>query len=380
MSVGAEEVKLAATMVNSAKNSLRRRCGHSPAAWVFGREARVPPDLKDPDGGERLSFDISTEAKFQREAAIRASARIAFHKSEGDAKLRRALMQRARAATRPFEHGEAVHYWNKPKDRRQGRWIGPAVVVGREGPNYWIAQGGRRRLTSPEHLRPSGPEESGEFLSMAGVKREVELLLQEDLDDEEVYQSGPDEGEDDHMSDYAPSQEDPVLKVDGTGYDDEGDAIFLDEDEAENPVQLDDYHERRDEHPRRRMKRKTPPETVEWDANLATNTSEVMMMMRRKLTRRWLEKRQEKELNWSEIPGEYRQKFRDAEEKQRREHLHFDALEPLDDEQTAWVRANIGAERVLGASMGLQGQKLVAQVSGGASRAEVQVQTRYSGS
>ena len=165
MSVTAEEVKVAATMVSSAKNSLRQRCGHSPAAWVFGREARVPPDLKDPDGGERLSFDISTEAKFQREAAIRASARIAFHKSEGDAKLRRALMQRARAATRPFEHGEAVHYWNKPKDRRQGRWIGPAVVVGREGPNYWVAHGGRCRLTSPEHLRPSGPEESGEFLS-----------------------------------------------------------------------------------------------------------------------------------------------------------------------------------------------------------------------
>ena len=163
----------------------------------------MPPDLKDPDGGERLSFDISSEAKFQREAAIRASARIAFHKSEGDAKLRRALMQRARATTRPFESGETVHYWNKPKDRRQGRWTGPAVIVGREGPNYWIAQGGRCRLTSPEHLRPSGPEESGEFLSMAGVKREVEPLLQEDLDNDEVYQSERDEDqaladEDDH--------------------------------------------------------------------------------------------------------------------------------------------------------------------------------------
>ena len=349
MSVESEEVKLAATMVNSAKNSLRRRCGHSPAAWVFGREARVPPDLKDPDGGERLSFDISTEAKFQREAAMRASARIAFHKSEGDAKLRRALMQRARATTRPFEHGEAVRYWNKPKDRRQGRWIGPAVVVGREGPNYWIAQGGRCRLTSPEHLRASGPEESGEFLSMAGVKREVELLLQEDLDDEEVYQSEPDGEEDDHMSDYAPSQGDPALKTEDAGHDEEGDAIFLDQDEAEHPVELDDHHDRRDEHPRRRMKRKTPPDTVEWDANLAANTSEVMMMMRRKLTRRGLEKPQEKELKWTEIPGEYRQKFRDAEEKQWREHLHFDALEPLDDAQTAWVRANIGAERVLGA-------------------------------
>ena len=69
------------------------------------------------------------------------------------------------------------------------------------------------------------------------------------------------------------------------------------------------------------------------------------MMMRRKLTLRG----QEKELKWTEIPKEYRQKFRDAEEKQWREHLRFDALEPLGDEQTAWVRANVGAERVLGA-------------------------------
>ena len=361
MDVEAGEVKMAATMVSSAKNSLRRRCGHSPAAWVFGREARVPPDLKDPDGGERLSFDISTEAKFQREAAIRASARIAFHKSEGDAKLRRALMQRARASTRPFEAGETVHYWNKPKDRRQGRWTGPAVIVGREGPNYWIAQGGRCRLTSPEHLRPSGPEESGEFLSMAGVKREVELLLQEDLDGDEVYQSELDEDQaqvdgDDHMSDYAPSRGERMETVDDPEYDDEGDAVFQDdgdeardEGETENPVELEGIDIHKDEHPRRRMKRKMPSEAVEWDANLAANTSEVLMMMRRRLTRRGLEKRQEKELKWSEIPGEYRQNFREAEEKQWREHPHFDALEPLSDEQTAWVRTNIGEERVLGA-------------------------------
>ena len=55
------------------------------------------------------------------------------------------------------------------------------------------------------------------------------------------------------------------------------------------------------------------------------------------------------DFKWSEIAGEYRQNFRDAEEKQWREHLHFDALEPLNDEQTAWVKANIGEERVLGA-------------------------------
>ena len=79
-------------------------------------------------------------------------------------------------------------------------------------------------------------------------------------------------------------------------------------------MELDDYHDHIDGHPRRRMRRKMPPETVEWDANLAANTSEVMMMMRRKLTRRCLEKRQEKELKWTEIPGEHRQKYLDRDE------------------------------------------------------------------
>ena len=340
MSVTSSEVKLTATIVSAAKNSLRRRCGHSPVAWVFGREARLPAELRDPDGGERVSFDVSNEAKFQRQAAIRASARIAFHKSEGDAKLRRALLQRARATTRPFEHGEAVHYWHKPKDRRQGRWDGPAVIVGQEGGSYWIARGGRCRLTAPEHLRPSGPEESGEYLSMAGVKHEVEKLLGQDFDAPETYESDKDDHDDptDHMSDYAPSDNEATVEHEV----DEDDDTKMEEADHEAPVVLKGMH------PVRRMKRKAPPDSVEWDGNQVHNF-EVLMMMRRRLTRRGLEKRQEKELRWSEIPSEHRQQFRSAEEKQWREHLHFDALEPLDDRQTAWVKANVGAERVLGA-------------------------------
>ena len=343
LSVTSSEVKLTATVVSAAKNTLRRRCGHSPVAWVFGREARLPAGLRDPDGGERVSFDVSNEAKFQREAAIRASARIAFHKSEGDAKLRRALLQRARATTRPFEHGETVHYWHKPKDRRQGHWEGPAVVVGQEGGSYWIARGGRCRLTAPEHLRPSGPEESGEYLSMAGVKHEVEKLLSQDLDAAETYEDEDDEAMDDedpadHMSDYVPSNAEAVDEYDK----DDDDDTKMQEQSNEAPVVLERMH------PSRRVKRKAPSDSVEWDAH-QTENFEVMMMMRRRLTRRGLEKRQEKELRWSEIPSEHRHKFREAEEKQWREHLHFDALEPLDDQQTSWVKANIAAERVLDA-------------------------------
>ena len=398
LSIEADEVQLAATLVSGAKNSLRKRCGHSPSAWIFGREGRAIEDVLDPDSGGRVTFDISDDARFQRQAAIRASARIAFHKSENDAKLRKALLQRARAVTRPFENGEQVHYWSLPKNRRQGRWEGPAVIVGREGNNYWVARSGRCRLTAPEHLRPSGPDETGEFLAMNGVKRELEQLLQTDFDDDEAYRGEEGDradGIEDIDSLYSPSMgpaedEDMAEKDFNSGdviakgdYDKDGDAIFEPayddhsdtkpnltddreayDDHSEVKPNLTDDREAYDDHsdvkqnltddredekrgwPASRMKRKTPPDDVDWRGP-DNFLSYSVMLMRRHLTRRGLEKRQEKELRWDEIPQQFQQKFREAEEKQWREHLQFDALEPLDDAATEHVKSSIPKERVL---------------------------------
>ena len=79
LSITADEAQMAATAVSSAKNCLRRRRGHSPYAWIFGREGRAVEDVLDPDSGARVSYDISDDARFQRMASIRASARLAFH-------------------------------------------------------------------------------------------------------------------------------------------------------------------------------------------------------------------------------------------------------------------------------------------------------------
>ena len=208
MTITEDEIELAATLVSTAKNTLRRKCGHSPVEWVFGRQPRLPEQLLDPDSGQRVSWDLSDDAKFQRAQAIRASAKVAFHQSETDSRLKKALFHRARSTTRPFDNGEPVHHWFKPKDRRRGRWEGPAVVVGREGDNYWISRGGRCRLTAPEHLRPSGPEEVGEFFRLKGVQAEVEKLVQADFDDQDTFDL--DEANtaivaEDHLSDYSRS-------------------------------------------------------------------------------------------------------------------------------------------------------------------------------
>ena len=82
-----------------------------------------------------MLWDVSEDAKYQRLSAMRAAARVAFHESQTDGRLRKALLQRTRVAARPLDVGESVHYWYKPKNRRQGCWTGPAVIVGKEGGN-----------------------------------------------------------------------------------------------------------------------------------------------------------------------------------------------------------------------------------------------------
>ena len=330
MSITTDEVEFVVPIINGAKNDLRRRNGHSPSQWVFGRAPRLPEDLLDPDGGERVMWDLSSEARFQRQAAIRASARVAFHKTQLDDRLRRALLQRARTTARPLEVGESVHFWHKRKDRKRGGWVGPGVIVGKQGGNYWISREGRCRLTAPEHIRPASPEEVGEFLMMKGAQREVERLLAEDPDDPNVFASHDErleEGDID-LDDYVHTDPDEPEDI----------TLEMDQEEQEWPA------------PERRLKRKTtvaglphgprPRDGALDEANQA-------MMLKTDLTRRGVEKRKEKELKWNEIPEDKRMQFREAEKKQWLEHLEYDALEPLTKEQTKAVLDRIDHSRVL---------------------------------
>ena len=328
LSITEDEVHLAASLVSSAKNELRRRSGHSPTEWVFGRHPRLPEGLVDPDGGERVTWDVSPESHYQRAVAIRTAARIAFHHSQGDSRLRKALLQRARTTARPLEVGETVHFWDQPKNRRRGRWCGPAVVVGREGENYWISRNGRCRLTASEHLRPSGPEEVGEYLRIKGAQAEVEKLLEVDLDAEDTYDGelyaedeempfAVDEQADDYenMSEYVPSEP--------------GDDLVPDTPPLPPP--------------HRRLKRKTrPPDFADGDKDVNE-----ALFTKKELTRRGVEKRQEKELRWNEIPAEARSQFKAAEETQWKEHLSFDALEPLSISDSNMIRQTVDPGRIL---------------------------------
>ncbi|CAE7540486.1 RE2 [Symbiodinium natans] len=331
MSISGEEVELAVNLVTAAKNDLRRRCGHSPTQWVFGRSPRLPAGLNDIDGGEDITWDLTQDSKHQRVTAIRASARIAYHRAQGDDRLRKSLMQRARTTRAVYDISDPVHYWHQPKDRRRARWVGPAVVVGKQGQSYWVSRNGRCRLTAPEHLRTSGPEELGEYLAMKGVRHEVEKLLGEDIDDPDVYDDYDmmshhgDEGLEENVSDYVPSlpgEGDPIE------FGSHGEDQAMEEEEDAPEVR-----------PMRRLKRKTNPSLLEGPHEA--------MITRKELTRRGHAKRQEKELRWAEIPEFAREKFKAAEKVQWDEHLSFDALEPLDTKATQQVLDSVDHSRIL---------------------------------
>ena len=177
----------------------------------------------------------------------------------------------------------------------------PEGIVGNEGGNYWISRNGRCRLTAPEHLRPSGPEEVGELLQMRGVQREVARLLEADLDEDDTYDGdqmvsdldldlqGYSPTELDPDEEMAVAEEDPLL--------DANEGVVLEADEGEEMRR-----------PTRRLKRKTAPGDVDWDAE-----PHQAMIMKRDLTKRGVEKRQEKELRWSEIPNDQKELFKSAE-------------------------------------------------------------------
>ena len=294
-----------------------------------------PKELQDPVGGSHVLWDISEDAKYQRQSAMRAAARIAFHESQTDSRLRKALLQRTRVASRPLDVGESVHFWHKPKNRRRGCWSGPAVIVGKEGGNYWVSKGGRCRLTSAEHLRPTTAEEVGALLSMRSTQREVERLLDHDPDADEAYEDDDQEelhGSGDEMSwigdEMAPDIEDVVFEF----TDDEGPIL--------HPHDGDDHQLPLPSPPPRRLKRKTAAADLNPDKHEA-------MMLKTQLTTRGLEKRKEKELKWTEVPDEMRNEFRKAEQTQWNEHLSYDALEPLSLEASDKIRSEVAPERIL---------------------------------
>ncbi|CAE7717731.1 RE2 [Symbiodinium sp. CCMP2592] len=186
--ITSDDVFLAVAAVNNAKNNLCRRHGYSPSQAVFGRDTPAPEDLCQ-GNDEEMTLDImTTDKRRQREVAVRTAARLAFFRSQVDIKLRRSLIQRARVKKTEYSPGEMVCFFRYDKaSTKRGRWRGPGLILGREGPNWWVSYAGRCHLCAEEHMRPSTAEEVGQAFTSKVARADLEKLLFSDPHDPNGY-------------------------------------------------------------------------------------------------------------------------------------------------------------------------------------------------
>ena len=139
----------------------------------------------------------SPDEVWRRRQAIRLAAREAFMQTQADDALKRALLGRPRTDQEIYEQGDYVYIFRVNKTtggverKRQnvGGWIGPGVVVGKEGSSYWVSRGGRCVLCAAEHLRPAESEELGMAFQTKVVKDDLMRLAHrlDNSDDDEVF-------------------------------------------------------------------------------------------------------------------------------------------------------------------------------------------------
>ena len=195
------------------------------------------------------------------------------------------------------------------------RWHGPATVIGTEGCNLWVSFGGRCHLVAPEHLRRATGEELGEAFTSRATLDDLHKLLEVEPD-EVIFADQDEEIEGDPvlLPGDGDVEEGPVGEERGVrrGPDDRGDEVV--------PTVS------------KRYRTKGPPEVPVRDPDI--DDTEEVMMVRRAKTARGREKQLEKEIPWGMIPHEQHEAFRAAEDKQYREHIDHEALEPLSLEES----------------------------------------------
>jgi hypothetical protein len=130
---------------------------------VFGKNPAIPENLLD----EPLELIPATASLYEeqvaKQVAVRQSARKAIIELQDDRSLRLALASRNRPAMH-YSPGMYVAYWRSQKWQKgvldnQGRWHGPAIVLGSVGRNLVILHKRSIFRCAPEQIRPSTESE-----------------------------------------------------------------------------------------------------------------------------------------------------------------------------------------------------------------------------
>ena len=333
-SVYALEAEWALMEVCHAKNTLRRVHGYSPSQWVFGGEPRTGDPALDGDEDDLQPPTTTPTTEWVRRQEIRVEARRAFLTTQGEDTMKRALQGRPRVQHGDFQAGDWVYLFRKTKvpggaaRARQdaGEWIGPGIIVGQEGGNFWVSRGGRCLLCAREHLRQAESEELGSLFQTRTMKEDLLRLIQ-NLD--------RDDGDED-------------LYLDATAAEAPG---------AKGTLRRRDY----DDAPARRLRAKQPlrdrkrklPQGDEGrpEGEGSADEDEVRGASSTLMAERGMTKAQQvkldKEIKWEEIPSEERPLYLKAEKKQWADHTRCNAVRVLTEQETLHVRETFPKERIL---------------------------------
>ena len=351
-----EELSEAAAFVSDAKNLLRNRSGYSPRQWVFGSNGRQPQDLFDMDAQEIEAMDMaSPDTKFARSQVLRVGAKAAFYACQSKEAIQRAMNHKPRVENKDFENGDLVYAY---REVRQGKgkkpkssWLGPGVIIGREGSNFWLARGGRCILAAPEHLRRAHHEEVSETIRLKTAMREVRRLLDEPwLDEEEVD------------ADYVgPGPQDMEQQEEGVNMEAEDESMV-------SPQPLPPAWEQaqsREDQIRTSARRAVALDDVPLSVRQAQRYHPyAVFMTKRCISEKGREKQLEKELPWGLIPYEERHLYREEELKQWKEHVEFGAVRALSIEGSEEVAKTVPADRILNARFAYKDKNHAARKAG----------------
>ena len=328
------EVDYVLAMVAAAKNNLRRSHGYSPAQWLFGAEPRLGDPLADENSGLYQFEELRTpDEVWRRKQTIRMAAREAFIQSQADETLKRAVLGRPRVSSEVYEMGDYVYVYRVDKTvggkarvrQNIGEWIGPGVVVGKEGSSYWVSRGGRCILCASEHLRPAESEELGAAFQSRVLKEDLLKLVNnlEDSDNDDTFADAT--GDVAHGKRPLPPQ---------------------DAQDGRPRSRLVDRQRKRPGSPLPeglQQPREQPSRDVE---ELLDNAVDQAFIVEKRVPKALI-KQNDKEIKWEDIPDGEKELYRVAEAKQWDEHLFYEAVRIHPPEDAALLRRKVPKDRIL---------------------------------
>ena len=343
-----EEVDYTLAMVAAAKNNLRRKHGYSPAQWLFGSQPRTGDAFLDGEDGLYQREELrSPDELWRRKQTIRQAARQAFIQTQADDALKRAVLGRPRTNNEIFEQGDYVYIFcvnktagGKARHRQNaGEWIGPGVVVGKEGASYWVSRGGRCILCAAEHLRPAESEELGTAFQTKAVKDDL-LKLAHRLEDSEDEDTFADATAPMHPKKVVQYEEVPERRVRGKG--------IVRMHKRPVPAGGEEQHSR--ERPLPPVPGDDMEDLLEREVEQATSSKPARqaLVAERRVPRSAI-KQVDKEIRWEDIPEVERHLYVEAEGKQWAEHVKYEAIRVHHPDDAELLRAKVPQNRILSA-------------------------------